>query len=270
MRSSLKHNLKQNFSGGLVAVGVALCGAAQAQTVGYFTDFTPGDTAPAAAIAANGFTPVAISDITTFDFNAVKIAVIDTVSGGLSLDLQSRESDLAKFVQNGGSLIINDASVTDNGLLPGGAGITLNPFGAFDSNGSDVRVAANSLLTSGPFGTLTGNDLSGGNESLNGYADASSLPAGAKSLLVAGGGAGQSAAFTYNFGLGKVLYTTVPLDYYLTSPFAADPPKTNFVNIFAPNEIALASVPEPGALTLLAVCGVAGLGLRSRCRKRVI
>ncbi len=262
MRSSMQTRWTGLTLAGLGAL--ALSAPVRAQKVGYFTDFTPGDAGPVGAITANGLTPVAINDITTFDFASAQIVLIDTVPGGLSLELQNRESDLAAFVQNGGSLIINDASATDSGLLPGGAGVSLVPLGAFDPNASIVNVETASLLTDGPFGHLTGADLSGGNSSVNGYADAATLPVGAVSLLSDGAGAAQSVAFSYGYGAGSVLYTTVPLDFYFSDPFANDPPKTNFVTIFAPNELALAAVPEPGTVALLACLSMSGLTLARR------
>src|SRR5206468_148532 len=95
---------------GLTASGVQ----AGPVLVGYFTDFATANTNPVAPITANGFTPVAISDISTFNFNSVNIVMLDeSGNNGFSAALLGRVADLTSYVQGGGKVIIHDRSVTD-------------------------------------------------------------------------------------------------------------------------------------------------------------
>src|SRR5437899_9141095 len=99
----------------LAGVGlVALMAApASAQTVCYFTDFNNTTTTPEGPILANGFTPVHIADITTFNFAGCNIVMIDNSSnGGGSAGYAGRLQDLTNYVNAGGSLVFHDRTVT--------------------------------------------------------------------------------------------------------------------------------------------------------------
>ena len=270
MRSFLRMSL---LVAGVLAVGLAASPACRAApvVVGYYTDGN-NTTAPAAFITLVGDTPVQINDIGTANFNDFgKVFLLNSNNGSPSADLQGRAGDLANYVQGGGLFMYHSRNVaqggfTDNQLLPGGAGIALTT-----SFGTDIDVATpGTLVTNGPFGTINNTTLDGGNFSTHGYADVSSLPPGAVSIL-SDGNPLHSVAFYYPFGAGFVYYSTIPLDFYINGA-GNNPPADQFRDIYTPNAItfvdslAVRQVPEPATLALLGV-GLGGL-IANRLRRR--
>jgi hypothetical protein len=69
-------------------------------------------------------------------------------------------------------------------------------------------------VTNGPGGIIDNSSLDGGNSSYHGYAVANSLPNGAQAILSTGN-ASQVVTYSYPYGSGLVIYSTIPLDYYL-------------------------------------------------------
>lgn len=244
-------------------------GRASAQTVCYMTD-QGSDAGQTTAITANGYTPLLIGNIATFNFAGCNIVYINEASnGGYSAALLRRVPDLATYVRGGGSFIMNDRTVTNaNTVLPGGGGISFTRD--FVNGGNLDVVTPGTLLVNGPFGTINNTTLDGGNFSNHGFANAATLPAGAINLLSAGPAAANTAAFAYPLGAGWVYWASVPLDFYLTGN-GTDPPATQFRTIYAPNmlnfEHAL-QVPEPTPLALLVGTGVVGLAARLRRRRQ--
>lgn len=265
--------LKAGFGLALATAGLLAVTAANAQvTVGYYTDFNAGDTGPNAPIVANGYTPVHILNIGTYNFGLVDIVMIDEENNGNpSAALLGREGDLATYVNGGGVVVIHDRNVQNNALIPGGSGIALHRDFTF---GADLNVVTGgTLVTNGPFGTINNTTLDGGNSSSHGYADVSSLPAGAITFLSNGPSASHSAAFEFNLGAGHVYYSTIPLDFYLDGNGPAPHPANDFRNIYAPNVLAYAgsllapAVPEPGSVAMMVGLGFTGLFFRLRRRR---
>lgn len=250
---------------GLVALMAA--GPSNAQTVCYFTDNNNGVTNPEGPITANGYSPVHILDITTFNFAPCNIVMINNSSnGGVSAGYLGRLGDLTTYVRGGGSLVFHDRTVTNaNTYTPGAAGITFVRDFTFDA---DLNiVTGGTAVTNGPFGTITNTNLDGGTSSSHGYALAGTLPGGAVNILSNGTDATHSAAFVYPLGAGFVYYSTIPLDFYLNGS-GPNPPRDNFNLIYAPNvlfyEHGLQGIPEPGSLGMLLGAAVTGLGFLMR------
>lgn len=232
--------------------------ASAAVTVGYYTDGNVYDTGPVAPITANGYTPVQINDITTFDFSTVNIVMIDNPSNyGFTGALLAREGDLAAYAAAGGAVVIHDRYVMDNSIIPGGSGISLTRFESSDLN---VVTSSNAVIN-GPFGTITDSTLDGGNYSAHGYGTASNLPTGATVFLSNGADATQAVAFSFPLGAGLVYYSSIPLDFYLDGAGMAA-----FRTPYAPNVLnyAATAVPEPGVSSLLTASALALLGRRRR------
>src|SRR6266536_3750446 len=78
--------------------------------------------------------------------------------------------------------------------------------------------------------------LDGGNSSSHGYVVAASVPAGAVRILSRTNPA-EYVLYAYPYGRGWVVYSTMPLDFYLTSTSTVG---LNFRNVYAPNVIAYA------------------------------
>jgi large repetitive protein len=92
----------------------------------------------------------------------------------------------------------------------------------------DISNYANGVVT-GPGGTLTDASLDNGNSSRHGYADINSLPAGTTVILNAGD-ASQAVVFSYKYGTGYVIYSSIPIDFYLDGSDTSD-----FSQLYAPN-----------------------------------
>ena len=94
------------------------------------------------------------------------------------------------------------------------------------------------LITNGPGGTVTDASLDGGTSSSHGWILADSIPAGAKSLLSTGD-PNHLVTYSYSFGLGKVVYSTIPLDFYLEGSGSANVNAN--MRIYAANVVAYAN-----------------------------
>jgi len=134
--------------------------------------------------------------------------------------------------------VFRDRRVTSaNTILPGGAGITIiRDF----ANSAQIEILdpVDPLITDGPGGMLTDTSLDGGNASSHGYAVEATLPMGALPLF-SNGVAGQVVTFAYPHGSGFVIYSTIPLDFYLGGS-GVNPPRDNMRLIYAPNILAFA------------------------------
>src|SRR5262249_45555688 len=132
-------------------------------------------------------------------------------------------------VNAGATLVIYDRYVDQaETILPGGAGF--NIVRNFDDPSNINVLDSASVLANGPGGVITNTALDGARFSSHGYALASSLPAGAD-LFFSNGTASHIVAFSYRYGMGNVLYASIPLDSYLGGT-------TAFATIFAPNLVA--------------------------------
>lgn len=268
--STINHLAKLGANASAITFGLLLGSqSAFAFTVGYFTDFNQTTTDPAAPITQAGYTPVQILDITTFNLSTVDALMVNESSnGGISAGLLGRLGDIQTWVQGGGKFIVHDRFVTNdigdpqsNPLLVGAPTTLLDRDFTID-NDIDVVPPGNTLVTSGPFGTITNTSLDGGTSSTHGFALLSTLPAGSTPILQIDGNANQIAAFSYGLGHGFVYYSTIPLDYYLAGN-EPNPPRDNFNQIYAPNVLAYAEsqkVPEPASVLGLLAIGALGAG----------
>jgi len=271
----------KNLSMATASATLITCGmlvgnqGAFAFTIGYFTDFNEFTTAPAAPINQAGFTPVQITDISTFDLNTIdSLLVNESSNSGLSADLSGRLGDIESWVRDGGSFIVHDRFVANTIGVP-----QSNPFliGAPTtlvqrdfSNGADLDLIPmnNTLVTNGngPGGAIDNLTLDGGNFSNHGYALAETLPVGATGILSAGPDPDKVAAFSYGLGSGSVYYSTIPLDFYLEG-FGPNPPRDEFNTVYAPNAQAYVEelqqatpVPEPASVLGILAVGTLGAG----------
>jgi len=250
-------------------------------TIGYFTDFNEFTTAPAAPINQAGFTPVQITNISTFDLNTIdSLLVNESNNSGLSADLSGRLGNIESWVRDGGSFIVHDRFVANTTGVP-----QSNPFliGAPTtlvqrdfSNGADLDLIPmnNTLVTNGngPGGAIDNLTLDGGTLSNHGYALAETLPVGATGILSAGPDPDKVAAFSYGLGSGFVYYSTIPLDYYLAGS-GPNPPRDKFNTIYAPNVQAYVQelqqgTPVPEPTSVLGILAVGSLGAGSVLKRK--
>jgi hypothetical protein len=181
------------------------------------------------AIEAAGYDAVSLTSLTAADLQVVQVLMVMNPNyEGYADDYLSSLSAIDLAVKNGVVLLIFDRYVTEAAsILPGGQAITVmraldNPIDIADPNNSVVN---------GPGGQLNNDSLDSGNYSRHGYASVGSLPAGAV-VILSTGDPSQAVMFSYRYGTGYVIYSAIPLDYYLdnTELYA-------FTNILAPNSI---------------------------------
>ncbi|HWO20239.1 MAG TPA: hypothetical protein VNO30_15830 [Kofleriaceae bacterium] len=182
-------------------------------------------------ITAAGGTAINISDPSAAALTSLQVLwVHNPDNSGFGAEYLARRPDIATAVQNGMVLVIHDRAVTNaNTLLPAGAGF--NILRDFNQD-RDINIRdASTAVTVG----LTNTSLDGGNSSNHGFAQEGTLPAGS-SLILSSTSSDRIVTFCYGHGQGAVIYSTIPLDYYLQGA-GPNPPLDNMRNIYAPNVV---------------------------------
>ena len=95
-------------------------------------------------------------------------------------------------------------------------------------------VDENTVVGEGPGGLLTDTSIDGGNSSNHGYTKKDTLPDDSLALLN-NSDEDQIVDFAYKYGSGAVIYSSIPLDYYLGGAMP------NFKDIYAPNVLQFAA-----------------------------
>ncbi len=144
------------------------------------------------------------------------------------------------WIATGGVIVFHAREVGDaETILPGSPGNILRDF----ADPANIQIVDDTTeVTNGPGGVLTNTSLDGGNSSSHGYVAAATIPPGARGILSRGNPA-ELVLYAYPFGRGWVVYSTMPLDFYLGqggSPAAA------FTNVYAPNVLAFARALRQG------------------------
>jgi Bacterial pre-peptidase C-terminal domain len=213
--------------------------------VGYYTDFNTFDTGPQTPIVTAGYTPVQITDISTFNFSTIDILMVDEPSNsGISSTLSARLPAIQTWVQGGGVFVVHDRFVAagfsgTNPLLIGAPGAIAHHDSTY---GADLNVIppGDTLVTNGPFGSISNATLDGGTSSDQGWVDAFTLPSTTVPILSAGPSVSNVASFSYEAGAGTVYYSTIPLDYYLDGSGPTGLMLT-MKNVYTPNVLAYAN-----------------------------
>ena len=206
--------------------------AVAGKLVGYYEMFFgSGQPYEVAPITSGGGIPVTI-----FDPDATALAGLNTLfvtnqdNFGFGFGYTARLAEIQAAVQAGMILVIHDRTVSGiAGILPGGGAITaLRDF----TESADINIHDGStVVTAG----LDDTSMDNGNSSSHGFTFAASLPAKSKQLLSATT-PDHLVTFCYPFGKGAVIYSTIPLDFYLQG-LGNDPPRTALATIYAPNVV---------------------------------
>jgi extracellular elastinolytic metalloproteinase len=190
------------------------------------------------SITASGNIPVLVNDLTAGELAGVDVLYVQNPDNGVyGAEYLAQLGDIQSAVAAGMVLIIHDRHVTGAAsILPGGGGITF-----VRSPNADVDVVdASTLVTSGPGGVVDNTTLDGGDSSTHGYATLASLP-GSSVAVLSQTDPTYIVTFAYPYGSGWVIYSTIPLDYYLAG--AGSVPA--FANIYAPNVVAYGALLAP-------------------------
>ncbi len=180
---------------------------AEAATVAYHGLCYPGT--PEAQIIAAGHTPMALA-ATPNAANLAGVSILWAEDCGTLTD-----PGVAQAVSNGMTLIVHGRNYNNASYLPGGA----NLVEVSNSNNYAVDFTAAAPFLNGPGGTLTNASLDNGSSSTHGSKTPESLPAGSTVWATTDNPA-HVVTFTYAYGAGKVIYSTIPLQCYLGSQCA--------------------------------------------------
>ena len=216
---------------------------AGAAVVGHYEECNrEGQTWSFPAIQAAGHTPKILTDLTQADLAGVDVLFVTNCSVTTHFDeFKSRLPAIHQAVNDGLTLVMHDREVEQAASVLPGLGRQLRYFW---NPSIDTQVRDNStLVTNGVAGKIVNSTLDGSYAASHGYVDTGSFPNGVSSIL-SQKAANQSVLMTYAHGLGHVVYSTIPIDFFLRFiPYCSrfqEPIKTacmNFANIYAPNVI---------------------------------
>ncbi len=206
-------------------------------TVGYYDmAVQAGNETQRPAITVAGHTPLFLADLTAADLEGVDVLFIQNPdNGSYGHEYLSRLSNIADAVADGMVLIIHDRYVdAAETILPGGDEFNIVRDFSDDAN---IDVVNNTtLVTNGPGGVIDDTTLDGGTFSSHGFTIAGSLPDDA-TLILSRTNTSEIVTFRYFYGAGSVIFSSIPLDYYLEGDGPEDV-GDNFRNIYAPNVVA--------------------------------
>ena len=188
-------------------------------------------------------TPIVAAGGVAIDIDDPKAAVLATLnvlwvtnplnftSGG---EYITRVPEIGAAVRDGMVLVVHDRDVAlAHTLLPGAEDITTVRDTTSENTDIDIRDGS-TQITAG----LDNHSLDGGNSSNHGYVLASSLPARSK-LILSSTTPSKIVTLCYPLGKGAVIYSTIPLDFYLQG-LGPQPLQSNAATIYAPNVVSYA------------------------------
>ncbi len=197
-----------NFSGagGVLNIGYYDMGAGQ------------GVAAQIEAIVAAGHTAVLITDLSAVELAGIDMLLVQNPNNnGYSAEYLAALADIEAAVTSGLTLIIHDRFVDGaEAILPGSAGF--NIVRNFDDDSNLEFLDDAHSVADGPGGLLTDLSLDGGTSSSHGYALSGTLP-GDADLILSTGDASHVVTFSYGVGAGHVIYSSIPIDFYLDDTF---------------------------------------------------
>ena len=186
-------------------------------TIGYYDLLqNMGRAEQATPITAIGETPVDVGDINTADLSAYDVLFVQNPVSSAPTGpyiAQVNLDKVADFVANGGVLVFHDRyATTAESYLPGMPGDIGQDIGTTRTEFELVQL--NTFVEQGPGGTIDNTNLESANSLSFGFADASTVPRGSIGYL-SRNDLDHWISYAYPFGQGYVVYSTIPLDFYL-------------------------------------------------------
>lgn len=205
--------------------------------VGYYDlNRNRGNATQVQPITTAGFEAVDVGDLRTADLSQFDILFVQNPSNsGYSSIYRGQLDKIFAWIEAGGVLVFHDRHVsTATSILPG------EPGTIFRSLGGDIDVVdGTTRVTDGPGGLIDDSSLDGGNFSFHGVALANTIPLDGQGIL-SSANPNNLVLFSYSFGSGRVLYSTIPLDFYLAGSGPSGV-SSRFRNVYAPNVLAHAN-----------------------------
>jgi len=206
--------------------------------VGYY-DLTLNQGSPnqVRPITTAGLQAVNVGNLNTADLSQFDVLFVQNPdNSGYSSIFTNNLPKIRNFIAAGGVFIFHDRNVSlATTVLPNSPGTIVRDFS--DDRNIDI-VDNTTLVTNGPGGVITNTSLDGGNSSSHGWILASTLPPGGQGILSQTNPA-HLVLCVYPFGQGTVMYSTIPLDFYLAG-FGNSTINAN-MQIYAANVLAYGS-----------------------------
>ena len=235
---------------GLILVTEAV--ANRAIDVGYYDmSLQQGLFTQAASITNAGHNPVNMLELSAGNLLGIEVLLVQNPSNfAYGSEYLNHLADIEAAVRSGMVLIIHDRFLTDaSTILPGGADLSIIRKDIINEKNIDI-LDNTTTVTNGPGGTLNHTSLDNGNSSSHGFATAGTFPNSAK-LILSRTDSTEIVTFAYPFGNGWVIYSTIPLDFYLAGS-GNNPTRDNMSLVYAPNIIAFGAELYDRSLVLLA------------------
>jgi len=180
-------------------------------------------------IVTAGHTPVNVATPNAAGLAGCDVLFVQNPNNGLpGAEWFANLADVDAFVMSGGVLIFHDRGVTDSDTYVPGLGPCVRDF----TDEANIQVQnGGTAVTNGPGGIVGDATLDGGTSSSHGFCPAGTLPPGSLNILSTGTPA-NSVTHSYPYGAGSVVYSTIPLDFYLGGN---DP--AAFREIYGPNVV---------------------------------
>lgn len=206
---------KEPVPGGVTEVGdvVIRPGA----VVGYYDlGLNRGNPAQVRPIQVARFEAVDVGPLGTADLSRFDILFVQNPNyQGFSPIYTANLAKIFSFVQNGGILILHDQNVEDAASVLPGSPPTMFGDGPDSDNIQIFNGFTKVTNGEGPGGRLTDTSLDGnGTSTHNGYALWETLPEGGVGILSTFDPF-HLVLYSYGYGQGKVIYSTIPLDVFL-------------------------------------------------------
>ena len=185
------------------------------------------------AIETAGHTAIKMTTLSATELTTVDMLwVINPSNGGYANEFTNAYDDLEYAVKtNGLVMIMHDRAVgSAENVLFGEE--PANIVRGWHSSKAIEVIDHTTVLAEGPGGILTDNSLDNGSSSSHGYTYIDTLPESDSLALLTNAYSNEAVDFAYKYGEGAVIYSTIPLDFYLSSSLVPD-----MKNIYAPNMI---------------------------------
>ena len=218
-------------------LGVGSTGATinAALSIGYYSMSNgQGLSKQVAPIEEGGHTAVKMKTLSETELASVDILwAINPSNSSHGNEFKNAIDRIKERVDEGMILVIHDRQVgnAENILFGEEPADIVRKF--TNSRAIDV-VDENTVVGEGPGGFLTDSSIDGGNSSNHGYTKRETLPEDSLALLTTSD-EDEVVDFAYKYGEGAVIYSSIPLDFYLGGY------KPNFKDIYAPNILQFAA-----------------------------
>ena len=185
--------------------------------VGYYDlQLGTGRAEQATPIQFIGETATNITDISTVDYSTLDMLFVQNPNSGSLVGPYIAQANLdrvADFVSNGGVLIFHDRHVTTTAsILPDVPGTFTQDIGSTRTEFEVIN--DNNHVAQGPGGVITDTNLESANSLSFGFVNAETTPVGAMGFL-SRNDANHWISYAYPVDQGWVIYSSIPLDFYL-------------------------------------------------------